>query len=236
MKLTFTPMRFPQTPHGFWKILKHHRQFFDWLANEANIKTQEDWYHLNQEYLNKHKVSRALESHNKSLITALSRIYPELQWKPWKFNKVPVGYWNYMTSRRHFMDSLSQQLKLRNKNDWYKLTSSIIYKQGGKKILNHVFRGSLHEALREVYPECDWVPWQFSQVPKGYWNSVKNRTYFFDWVAHQLDIKTFKDWYRVSKLDILECGSGGLLHSHYGDSHVRALLSIYPKCSWEVWR
>ena len=52
--------------------------------------------------------------------------------------------------------------------------------------------------LTSVYPEYDWLPWEFSQVPKHYWEDVKNKRKFMDWAGNKLNIKDMSDWYRVT--------------------------------------
>ncbi len=48
-----------------------------------------------------------------------------------------------------------------------------------------------------VYPEYDWIPWKFKQVPRGFWADEKNHRKFFDWLAKELNMKTLQDWQSV---------------------------------------
>jgi hypothetical protein len=49
-----------------------------------------------------------------------------------------------------------------------------------------------------VYSEYEWLPWKFeSQIPRHYWDDLKNQRKFLEWAAIELKIKDYKDWYTV---------------------------------------
>ena len=53
--------------------------------------------------------------------------------------------------------------------------------------------------LKSIYPEYDWLPWKFKQVPKGYWDDIANHHKFIEWASKELQIKDKRDWYNVSQ-------------------------------------
>ena len=50
----------------------------------------------------------------------------------------------------------------------------------------------------EVLNEFTWLPWKFGNVPSNYWSDIQNHRKYLDWVAKELNIKSFPDWYKVS--------------------------------------
>lgn len=61
------------------------------------------------------------------------------------------------------------------------------------------FNSSPIQLLTSVYPEHDWVLWQFeASCPAGFWEDPKNRRSFMTWAAKQLNIKEISDWYKVT--------------------------------------
>ncbi len=48
------------------------------------------------------------------------------------------------------------------------------------------------------------------------------------------EIKTYSDWYYVSKQQLEKYGGGGLL-SHYKGSLIRALQVVYPHYNWQLY-
>ena len=79
--------------------------------------------------------------------------------------------------------------------------------------------------------------WTFHQVPENYWHSLSHQIYFFDWLSKKLNISNYKQWYsNATRKNIKSHGGGGLLNKIYHDSPVTALLAVYPKCPWKVWK
>jgi hypothetical protein len=58
--------------------------------------------------------------------------------------------------------------------------------------------------LKAVFPEHEWYPWQFKQVPKRYWKKIANQRSYFDWAAKKLNIEKMADWYNVDSKAIVE--------------------------------
>ena len=40
------PWKFHQTPKNYWLNIENQRKYCDWLSNQLNIKSMEDWYKL----------------------------------------------------------------------------------------------------------------------------------------------------------------------------------------------
>ena len=65
---------------------------------------------------------------------------------------------------------------------------------GGKRLVD--ISPSLFDLFSTVYPEYEWLPWQFTT--RNYWESVENQRKFMDWAGNKLQIKEMSDWYNVS--------------------------------------
>ena len=63
--------------------------------------------------------------HNRSLFTVLTSVYPEYEWLPWKFSKVPVNYWNSVENRKKYMDWAGEQLGVKELSDWYNVNYKV---------------------------------------------------------------------------------------------------------------
>jgi hypothetical protein len=57
----------------------------------------------------------------------------------------------------------------------------------------------LHLFVSKAYPEYEWLPWKFSQVPKEFWGDIQNQKNFVDWVGKKLKYNKKEDWYKLSK-------------------------------------
>ena len=60
--------------------------------------------------------------YNFSPTALVQAVYPEYNWIPWKFQRIPLNYWNNsIENQRKYFDSLAQQLGLKEMSDWYKV-------------------------------------------------------------------------------------------------------------------
>jgi hypothetical protein len=48
----------------------------------------------------------------------LSKLYPEYDWLPWKFEMTPKNYWSDVNNVKKFMDWAAKQLKIKEFSDW----------------------------------------------------------------------------------------------------------------------
>src|SRR5687767_13449017 len=82
---------------GWWPKLENQRQFLNWLGQQLNIKNYEDWYKVRTvDVLQYRGGEHLLLLYGRSLSKALSTIYPDYNWQPWKFVKIQAGYFNRM--------------------------------------------------------------------------------------------------------------------------------------------
>jgi hypothetical protein len=77
-------------------------------------------------------------------------------------------------------------------------------------MLRRYYRMNLPLAVRTVYPEHDWVEWNFKRTVSGFWDDPKNQKRFFKWFEERNGIKSFDDWYQFSANDVI---TGGGSHS-----------------------
>lgn len=106
---------------------------------------------------------------------------------------------------------------------------------GGGLLVAH-YNDSVQQALSEVYPNHEWLPWLFPAVPRDFWTKPANIKKFFAWAATQLKISEPSDWYKITHADMAKLGGGGLLGIHFGNSLVSALKVAYPQHEWIEWK
>jgi hypothetical protein len=52
----------------------------------------------------------------------LAKVYPEYDWLPWKFPKVPQKFWDDVKNQRKFMEWAEKQLHV---TDWHKVSHQV---------------------------------------------------------------------------------------------------------------
>ena len=164
----------------------------------------------------------------------LSFAYPEINWKQWKFNQVPKGYWNNPSNVKDFFENNKEIFKIKQQEDWYKITNKDLIDNGGGGLLNQ-FNGSPFKILSFAYPEINWKQWKFNRVSNGYWNNPSNVKDFFENNKEIFKIKQQEDWYKISSKDLIDNGGGGLLQQFDG-SPFKILSFAYPEINWKQWK
>jgi hypothetical protein len=74
-----------QVPNGHWSSIQNQRDFFDKLAIKLNITNPENWYNVTVNDIVQNGGSGILKRYNSSLIRALTLVYPERHWEPYRF-------------------------------------------------------------------------------------------------------------------------------------------------------
>jgi hypothetical protein len=117
------------------------------------IKDYEDWYRVRREDIDLHGGGHLLfYYYDGVLYNALQKLYPEYPWKFWRFQQVPRSAWKERATQRYkqfpfpfrdiiflferqFFDWLGEQLGIREKDSWYKVTLEDIQRYGGGELL-----------------------------------------------------------------------------------------------------
>lgn len=227
------PWLFKKVSPFFWKNKENQKLFIKWLENEFNIKHLNDWYKINTKDVENKGGIGILSHFNDSLYKMLKNIYPDHNWKPWLFLMVPSNFWKTLENQKKYIEWLSSQLNILKLEDWYRVTYNMIIENSGRGLLHH-YNNSIIKMLQSIYPHYDWKPWLFSVVQHKFWNDIKNQKKYIDWLAEELNIKTFEDWYSINRYHILSKGGSRLLN-FYNGSVYKIVQSIYPEFEWKPW-
>ena len=148
--------------------------------------------------------------------------YPDHHWKPWKFTRVPSGWWHDVENQRSFWSDLRHELGLDTLESLYQITRTQIIQYGGQFLnritffvylthqlgrgLMQLYNESPLKALQVAYPNHEWQPWRFINAPRNWWNERKNQLDFWNHVKQQYNFTQLSDFYKLSKLDIIRVG------------------------------
>eukprot|EP01114_Cavostelium_apophysatum_P006968 TRINITY_DN1858_c0_g2_i1.p1 TRINITY_DN1858_c0_g2~~TRINITY_DN1858_c0_g2_i1.p1 ORF type:complete len:606 (-),score=106.11 TRINITY_DN1858_c0_g2_i1:180-1967(-) len=210
------------------------RLLFDNIAGRLGIKHWEEWYRVTPEEFRDLGVRRYLLDHCGSPAKSLIGAYPEIPWDLSKFDRQPQGYWAVAANQRKFLEDLANTLAITEWKQWYDIRKTTVLEHGGKKILDQ-HGGSHTKAIMSAFPELPWVVWRFAHTSPSIelWSSQKNRRDYLDYVAQQLRISRWEDWYRVTQSDINAIGGASIIR-YFGNDHVKMLQNVYPERSWDV--
>lgn len=173
-----------------------------------------------------------LQCFESSVIKAIQAGFPAATHPPWRFNKVPNGFWDAQGNQRAFFEWAEKELRFHRKEDWYSATVPSLVELGAHSLLLR-HKKSLPNALKHAFPEHEWLEWKFLNVSKGFWDSLPNQRRFFDHVIGAPN-NPLDHWYTVSADAVVQQGGSRLLKS-YGHSLRRALEAVYADHHWHAW-
>lgn len=207
--------------------------YFHWLAKELDIKTEEDWYKLKQsDVKNKGGGGLIVLHYGGSMFRALSTIFPEHKWQPWRFDVTPAGFWDDIDNQRRFFEWLGSELNIHQLDDWYNIIPADVLNKGGGGIL-YYYNESLQRALTSVYPAHKWKTELFKYQRQDC--ITQHHRKFFDGLAKKLQLTGLDGWYDVKQSVLLEHGAGPILRQ-YGTSMLSVFTNLYPEHKWYAWR
>eukprot|EP01114_Cavostelium_apophysatum_P022095 TRINITY_DN7884_c0_g1_i1.p1 TRINITY_DN7884_c0_g1~~TRINITY_DN7884_c0_g1_i1.p1 ORF type:complete len:873 (-),score=176.06 TRINITY_DN7884_c0_g1_i1:3235-5853(-) len=223
------------------------RSFFLHLGKELKYTDEEDWYQLRRSFvLSKPEGKEILQRFDGSHVNALFYAFPELKSSlvPWKFAKLPAGYWQDESNQRGFFLWLAEKLGYRNPVELYQANISDVFTHGGGPLLAH-YNSSLIRALQALFPECkpsdnfeNFLELQsyVKRKSKSFWDDLTTQRKYFEWLGHRLGVKKNEDWYSLPSLRAKILANGGrTLLTMYGDSPARALAAAFPDFDWLRW-
>ena len=226
--------------NSFWQKKESRRNFFDWASQRLKVSKMEDWYSIKRKQIADLGGYGLLNKYYKdSLILALKDVYPEFDWKVWRFsNGVTQGFWKEKENRRQFMEWARKELNIEKMEDWYSIKGTPFRElRSASGLLNNYYNSSLADCLKDLYPEFDWQQWRFSNgASQEFWSKQENRRKFMAWAEKELDIQKPEDWTKVDPKQLSELAGRGVLVSQiYGNSIKNALLDAFPEKEG-IWR
>src|SRR5690606_12641352 len=91
---------------------------------KLGVKKLNDWYSVTAADV--HKYLGSIKKYG-SLYDALKKLYPNHNWDPIRFSRVPQGYWTDVNTQRLALEKLGKQLGVKTLDDWYKMEAVNVY-------------------------------------------------------------------------------------------------------------
>ena len=226
--------KFHQVPRGYWKDIKHQKDYMDWLGKKLGYTMMDDWYKINQKDIYNNYGNGLLTTHyNGSPYNMFMTIYPNYNWLVWKFKCVPKNYWQNKKNQKEYMEWLGKELGYTTMDDWYKITCEDIINNYGSTLLSGYYNSSPIKLVIEMYPNYNWFIWKFHKGPQSYWKDENNVKEYMEWLKLELGYTTMDDWYKITQKDIIN-NYGRNLFRYYTIN--KLVPSIYPNHNWLIWK
>lgn len=123
-----------QTPKKFPSTLKEQRIFMEIAGKQFGIEINDldKWYKVTASDMEENTGKNILEflerHYTGSLIKALQNLFPEINWKPWKFDisqKLPereLIFWSSLENQRAFFNDFASDLQMGDWTNWYQVS------------------------------------------------------------------------------------------------------------------
>jgi hypothetical protein len=143
-------------PFRFWQDRTHRHDYLIWLAHRLGLRTMEDFYGLKpiDECCRENYGRTLLHYWGSCSLEAVQDCFPEYDWTPWLFARVPKGFWDLPANRRSYLSWLGNELGFRRPEDWYRIQTRDIECHHGSGLLTEY--SSLYNLMQEFLPQLDW--------------------------------------------------------------------------------
>jgi hypothetical protein len=201
---------FVSCPRSFWKDVRNHTRYMNWLAEECQIQKPEDWYRINNDDFRQHKGGAFLLHYQSSISNAVKQHVPSFKFNEWMFAKTPKGFWNDHKNRVRYVKWLGQKLGIKTKQQWYDITRKDFEENHGNQLIK-CYDGSPLGVVMDCVRNYKWEEWRFARVPVGFWKKKSNRERYLLWFEKTLKIRTPENWSNIRRIDFKSNFGGGLL-------------------------
>lgn len=222
-------LRFEKKPQGFWKDPINIRLQLEKIQKERGWTTLEDMYKLT-----KNDIPQGLHDRFPSVIKLLEVAYPEHEWDPILFDRIPNGTWDNFETHVRVVKRIETELGIKNPEDWYsKLTSDIFNERFGTYLLEHYYDWSPTKLICTVYPELKSRIWLFPKTPNSFWKNEENVRMFLHELFKHLTLESVNDWYKITCDDFDSFGGAALVNIYGG--HIETIIRFADVPDGFVW-
>jgi hypothetical protein len=243
-RTNWQPWRFANTQRGWFQCQNNQRIFFDWVADELNMQSYRRLYdEVTASQINRMGGGTILQYHNNSIKDAIYNLFQFeiLEEEKGKENsqKSPILFDRSMDSilqgvkddrwetrgdlldrffgtlgnRRIFLDMTAELSNISKTEDWYGIFPKDLQHPEGNILLTY-YSGGLKEALKECYPDTTWEIWRFKMNSNEFWDDSGNCKSYLKWLEDQLDIRSERDWYGTTVIQIYALHGYSFLNYH----------------------
>jgi hypothetical protein len=219
---------------NIWKDKSIRRKWAIKLGKNMEYEKWKDWYKVNAKIIQKNDGGGLLARHyNYSPYKLVMDIFKsDYNWVEWKF--VGRTNWKDKSKRKRYAIWLENELGYKTKAYWYHITAKIIANNYGSGMLQVYYNGSPSKFLMDMFPDYDWVEWEFDVSPNSLWhNKAKHNEYAIE-LGKKMGYQQWEDWYKIRIKDIQNYHGGGLLNSHYNNSARKFVMDVFPEHDWDI--
>lgn len=141
--------RFAECPQRFWHSKKNRKRYLGWLGRQLGYRRPEDWYRVTRADFYRHHGAALLQS-GFSAIELLREAMPNEGWQPWRFARVPAGFWHKRANQDAYLRWLGETLGIKHPDGWDAVTAGQVRGHHGSTLLTHHYRNAMTRLRRRA--------------------------------------------------------------------------------------
>lgn len=234
----YKPWDFNRVKANYWADINNAIEATKWLIEEKlqlNEEQLKEELCVNMFFDNRLK-GMLLICFDGSPYKAVASAYPERNYMPWDFKRVPSSYWNKDTGVLAVKWLVETKLQL-NEDELKEQLSQKLFKDNGLNgMLNRCFDFSPYKAISTAYPEKDYKPWEFNICPMGYWDDINNGIAAIKWlIEKKLKLSDYELRNSLSLKLFDDNNLSGMLNVCFDSSPYKAICAAYPERDYKPW-
>jgi len=221
--------KFSGAPKGYWETLENRKEFFDYMCQENNITSDNDYYDyygINQGMIRSAGGISMLGKYFRNSPSELVIEYgpKSAKWKRYKFRPTPKDHWLNRENKIEYFRDLCKHYGLDTQEKIYLLSEEMIHKFHGSGILTVHYDCSPKEMIKDLSDYDDWEDQKFSRgrktqkqlydlIKKHYSDAIWEYKFEFKWdnsSRHYIGVDIF-----IPSLNIAVEGQGEFHYTYF---------------------
>ena len=141
--------------------------------------------------------------HYDCLYDLIEENYPN-KFNHWELNRVSNGFWDNDDNILKYLKWFEKEMGITKPSDWYDITKKDIKKCYGYGLYQNKFQQKIMNITKYLYPDIEWVEYNFISVSKNYWDNEDNVLKYLKWFEKEMNITKPSDWYNITSKDLIE--------------------------------
>jgi len=239
-ELYILPWRFSRSIGDFWREKNVQRAFMEYIALHLCYTSKNDWYSFDLTQLKKlNEPTSLFTSHYRCVVSAVMEIYPEHDWRVWKFSRVPKKYLTCVQTHRQFLEEVKYLLGSSIPQGLYFIHPVQLRKLDKGNFLSF-YEKKHFLMIMTLYPEIKWQFWMFLSIPPSLFLDLSHLREYWDWMGeNRYHTRDLFYWYRIKRVECKEVKQKELRSSierKYFLYPLQFMKYLYPTHKWQFWR
>ena len=193
-------------PKGFWERKETHRYALQWICKKLNWEFPYGLYGLKKDHLHQFNLDGLGNYYSISPINIVTSVLNDFDWRIWKFQMVPMGFWENKKNKLEYLFWLENKIGIKKPDGWYTVGLNDFYDNYGRTLVITYFDGSIYSVADYLYPDFKFDPWKFKRTPTGELNlySITDVKEMIVKIAYSIGYKYPEDYFKLSLKDDLK--------------------------------